>query len=189
MVERTTVGARAGQSSWRAVLERATLREILMGAQDNLTNVLAVVLGVAIGAGRADLVALAGLSAAVAEAISMGGVLYSATRAEVAREQLDPLAFASASVATRLSPSASGLVTAIAALAGGLVPLLPFVVLPLAGAVGASLAISIGALFALGSVTGRLSGQSWWRDGIRLLIVAGLAAAAAALIGTILQVG
>jgi len=40
------------------VLQRATVREILMGAQDNLTNVLAVVLGVAIGAGRADLVAL-----------------------------------------------------------------------------------------------------------------------------------
>lgn len=31
----------------RDVLERATVREILMGAQDNLTNVLAVMLGVA----------------------------------------------------------------------------------------------------------------------------------------------
>lgn len=44
-----------------AVIERATVREILMGAQDNLTTVLAVTLGVAIGSGRADLVALAGL--------------------------------------------------------------------------------------------------------------------------------
>lgn len=59
----------------RAVIKRATVREILMGAQDNLTTVLAVMLGVSIGSGRADLVALAGLSAAVAEAVSMGGVL------------------------------------------------------------------------------------------------------------------
>jgi hypothetical protein len=50
----------------RSQVERATLREVLMGAQDNLTNVLAVVLGVAIGAGRSDLVALAGLAAGVA---------------------------------------------------------------------------------------------------------------------------
>jgi hypothetical protein len=42
------------------------VREVLMGAQDNLTNVLAVVLGVAVGAGRAELVALAGTAAAVA---------------------------------------------------------------------------------------------------------------------------
>jgi VIT family len=56
-------------------IERAAMREILMGAQDNLTNVLAVMLGVSLGAGRSDLVALAGASAAVAEAVSMGGVL------------------------------------------------------------------------------------------------------------------
>ncbi len=53
-----------------------------MGAQDNLTNVLAVVLGVAVGAGRADMVALAGLAAGIAEAISMGGVLYTGTQAD-----------------------------------------------------------------------------------------------------------
>src|SRR5512142_247682 len=63
---------RAGAMTRRSV-ERALLREVLMGAQDNLTNVLAVVLGVAVGAGRADMVALAGLAAGIAEAISMGG--------------------------------------------------------------------------------------------------------------------
>lgn len=37
--------------------QRAAVREILVGAQDNLTNVLAVMLGVSVGAGRSDLVA------------------------------------------------------------------------------------------------------------------------------------
>jgi hypothetical protein len=44
------------------------------------------------------------------------------------------------------------------------------------------------ALFALGSWTGKISGAVWWRDGLRLSLVAGIAAFAAAAIGTILRV-
>jgi VIT1/CCC1 family predicted Fe2+/Mn2+ transporter len=143
-------------------------------------------LGVSIGSGRADLVALAGLSAAVAEAVSMGGVLYSSTRAEGALDARsrveggDPPAERCAG----LAPIQSGAVTFIAALLGGLVPLAPFAILPLPAAVPASLAISVGALFLLGSAIGRVSGSVWWRDGLRLLFVAGLAALAAAVIGS-----
>jgi VIT1/CCC1 family predicted Fe2+/Mn2+ transporter len=166
------------------VLERATVREILMGAQDNLTNVLAVMLGVSIGSGRADFVALAGLSAAVAEAVSMGGVLYSSTRAERALDARDAADVEPAPVRRgSLAPVASGLTTFVAALIGGLVPLAPFALLPLPIAVPVSLAISIGALFVLGSAIGRVSGSVWWRDGLRLLMVAGVAAFAAALVG------
>ena len=175
-------------SARRALLERATVREVLMGAQDNLTNVLAVVLGVTIGAGRAELVALAGTAAAVAEAISMGGVLYTATRAERdldARERGEP---AGASSEPRLGPAGAAAVCGLAALAGGLLPLLPFLALPLAGAVVASLALSIVALFALGSATASITRRSWWRDGLRLVAIAGTAALAAALIGAVLRV-
>ena len=85
------------------------LREIIMGAQDNLTNVLAVVLGVAIGSGETSTVALAGLSAGLAEAISMGGVLYNATKAE-----RDLAIRAGRSFGKR--PVRAGVVTALAAL-------------------------------------------------------------------------
>jgi VIT1/CCC1 family predicted Fe2+/Mn2+ transporter len=168
------------------VIERAAVREILMGAQDNLTNVLAVMLGVSVGAGRSDLVALAGLSAAVAEAVSMGGVLYSSTRAEARhRERLRGEAPARDGA---LTPAQSGFMTFVAGLIGGLVPLAPFAILPLHSAVIASLTISVVSLFALGSWTGRISGSSWWRDGLRLLAVAGVAALAAAAVGTVLRV-
>jgi VIT1/CCC1 family predicted Fe2+/Mn2+ transporter len=169
------------------VVERAAVREILMGAQDNLTNVLAVMLGVSVGAGRSDLVALAGLSAAMAEAVSMGGVLYSSTRA--ARRHDERLRGRPAEPTGALSPAQSGVMTFAAGLVGGLVPLAPFAVLPLHGAVVASLVISIAALFALGSWTGRISGSTWWRDGLRLVAVAGVAALAAAVVGTVLRVG
>jgi VIT1/CCC1 family predicted Fe2+/Mn2+ transporter len=178
-VTTTTLVARAG------AIERATVREVLMGAQDNLTNVLAVMLGVSVGSGRADLVALAGLSAAVAEAVSMGGVLYSSTRAELV---LRSRTTAGPSTASALTPIRSGLTTFAAALVGGLVPLAPFLVLPLSSAVAVSIVLSFVALFALGSTIGRVSGATWWRDGLRLLAVGGLAALAAALVGALLPV-
>ena len=171
----------------RSAIEHATVREVLMGAQDNLTNVLAVMLGVSIGSGRADLVALAGVSAAVAEAVSMGGVLYSSTRAEAAltaREGVD----VSEQAHVGLRPFASGFVTFAAALVGGLLPLAPFLVLPLPSAVVASIGISVVALFILGLAIGRISGSVPWRDGIRLVLVAGVAALAAAAVGAAMTV-
>jgi VIT1/CCC1 family predicted Fe2+/Mn2+ transporter len=170
----------------RRLMERATVREVLMGAQDNLTNVLAVVLGVAIGAGRAELVALAGAAAAVAEAISMGGVLYTATRAELDLDALEPVA--AAPRPARLGPAGAAMVTGLAALAGGLLPLLPFLFLELAPAVVVSLLVSITALFGLGSAAAGVTRRSWWRDGLRLVLIAGTAALAAALIGALLRV-
>jgi VIT1/CCC1 family predicted Fe2+/Mn2+ transporter len=159
------------------------VREILMGAQDNLTNVLAVMLGVSIGSGRSDLVALAGVSAAVAEAVSMGGVLYSSTRAEANRG-----GHAARGGGRDLSAVESGIATFLAALVGGLVPLAPFALLPIGSAVAVSVAVSVTALFALGSWTGRVTGVVWWHDGIRLVAVAGLAAVAAAAVGSALRV-
>jgi vacuolar iron transporter family protein len=181
----------------RSAFERATLREVLMGAQDNLTNVLAVVLGVAIGAGRSDLVALAGLAAGVAEAISMGGVLYTSTRADL---DLDARVRAEASLPVsaptpvaaagreRLSPAWAGIVCFAAAMVAGLVPLIPFVFLPLPAAVVSCFVISILALFGVGSWAGSVTGRSPWRDGLRLVLIAGTAALAAAVIGMILRI-
>jgi VIT1/CCC1 family predicted Fe2+/Mn2+ transporter len=179
----TGIGVRAGFR----LPDAAITHEVLMGAQDNLTNVLAVMLGVAVGAGRSELVALAGASAALAEAISMGGVLYSSTRAtELADAREDPKA---GRPRHGLRPLASGAVCTVAALIAGALPLLPFVVLPLQAAVAVSVVLSLVALFALGSWTGRIGGVVWWRDGLRLLVVGSLAAIAAALVGSILRVG
>lgn len=176
---------RAG--AFRRILAQATVREILMGAQDNLTNVLAVVLGVTIGAGRADFVALAGLSAGIAESVSMGGVLYNATRAE--QQMSGTLGATNGTTdASRLTPAFSGLVTFGAALVAGLIPLAPFALLPIGSAIIVSMALSLGGLFLLGSITGRIAGGGWAIEGLRLVAVAGIAAVAAALVGSLIQV-
>ena len=178
------VGEVAGERA--DVREAAITHEVLMGAQDNLTNVLAVMLGVAVGAGRAELVALAGASAAVAEAVSMGGVLYSATRAQAVSNVHRRVA--PAADLRLLGPVASGFVTFVAALVAGLLPLVPFAFLPLHAAVAVSVVVSLVALFGLGSWTGRIGGVIWWRDGVRLLLVGSLAALASAIVGTVLRI-
>ena len=178
--------AQRARAGWSEYFRRATVHEILMGAQDNLTNVLAVVLGVTIGSGRSDFVALAGLSAGIAESISMGGVLYNATRAELRLEAASGTVRLDAP--SRLAPFASGAVTFGAGIVAGLIPLAPFAFLPVSSAVWATLAVSLTGLFTLGSLTGRLSGDSWLGEGIRLVLIAGLAALSAALLGATLHV-
>ena len=197
--EATGATSRPGDRASGHSVARLILRETLMGAQDNLTNVLAVVLGVAIGSARTELVALAGLAAALAEAISMGGVLYTATTAELnldARERSET-AGAQATWAPpagarglrhRLLPIQAAAVTFGSALLAGLIPLAPFAILPLWPALAVSLVVSISALFLLGSWKGRVTGRSWRRDGIQLVLIAGFAAMAAALIGVVLRI-
>jgi predicted membrane protein (TIGR00267 family) len=165
----------------------ADLREVILGAQDNLINVLATVLGVAIGAGRADMVALAGLATGVAEAISMGGVLYTSTCAE---RDLDKQAAGAAedddAPPMRLrtkDPMRAAVVTFIAALIAAAIPLSPFAVLPLRPAMLASALVSIGALFVLGGWKGGVTARSWWRDGLQFVAIGSVAALASALIG------
>lgn len=156
------------------------LREIVMGAQDNLTNVLAVVLGVAIGSGDVSTVALAGLAAGIAEAISMGGVLYTATKAE------RDLASAAGAPSAR-HPVGAAVATFLAALVAALIPLAPFAVLPLGSAMAAAAVLSVVALFGIGAWTGTITGGGWWRSGARFVLIGGLAASAAAVVGALLE--
>jgi VIT1/CCC1 family predicted Fe2+/Mn2+ transporter len=57
------------------------LRQIVLGGQDGLVNVLGILLGIASGTGNASLVILAGLAATVAESVSMAAVAYTSSRA------------------------------------------------------------------------------------------------------------
>src|SRR3990172_8966993 len=92
MTETPIRAVRAGRAGGGGFIARLTVRETLMGAQDNLTNVLAVVLGVAVGSGRADFVALAGLAPPRPPAGPAGGGAVNATPAAPVLAGLIPLA-------------------------------------------------------------------------------------------------
>jgi vacuolar iron transporter family protein len=70
--------------------------------------------------------------------------------------------------------------------AGGLVPLLPFLLTAGRTAVMASTAISAVALFATGAVLTRLTRQSPWRSGLRMLVIGGGSGLLAFLVGSAL---
>ena len=58
------------------------LRQVILGGQDGLVNVLGIVLGVATATMDASVIIIAGIAATVAESLSMGAVAYTSSRAE-----------------------------------------------------------------------------------------------------------
>ena len=74
----------------------------------------------------------------------------------------------------------------LAALVAAVVPLAPFAFLPLGRAMVASATLSLLALFSVGAWTGGITGDRWWRSGVRFVVIGGAAAAAAAIVGVVL---
>ena len=60
----------------------ALVRDVILGGQDGLVNVLGLVLGMAVATGDSRVVITAGLAAMLAESIAMAGVAYTASGAE-----------------------------------------------------------------------------------------------------------
>jgi predicted membrane protein (TIGR00267 family) len=68
----------------------------------------------------------------------------------------------------------------ISYIVGGLVPLLPYMlVADLKGALYISVAMTLVALGLFGTIKGRLTGLSAWRSGVQMAAIGGLAAAVA----------
>ena len=57
------------------------LKDIILGGQDGLVNVLGVILGVAAATYQTKIIIIAGLAATFAESISMAAVAYTSTKA------------------------------------------------------------------------------------------------------------
>ncbi len=91
------------------------------------------------------------------------------------------------SPSTLEEPLGNALVMGIAYVAGGLVPVLPYLTLPMATAMPVSIIGTLFALFLFGGLKGRLVKQSWWRSGLEMVGVAGVAALAGFFIGRVVD--
>ena len=92
---RATVATAVAASSRHTERHRRTnwLRDVILGGQDGLVNILGIILGVIAGGGSKTVLLAAGFAAAITESISMGAVGYTSSvsqrdyyRAERARE-------------------------------------------------------------------------------------------------------
>lgn len=74
----------------------------------------------------------------------------------------------------------SALTIAVSYIAGGMVPLMPYILLhDSTQALLASVAVTLVALLVFGAVKGRLTGAGTWRSGLQTVLIGGLAAGAA----------
>jgi VIT1/CCC1 family predicted Fe2+/Mn2+ transporter len=81
---RATSDGAAGRVAARRDSQRQTnwLRDVILGGQDGLVNILGIILGVIAGGGSNTVLLVAGFAAAITESISMGAVGYTSSIAE-----------------------------------------------------------------------------------------------------------
>src|SRR2546426_6441142 len=81
---RATVATAVASSSRRREGHRQTnwLRDVILGGQDGLVNILGIILGVIAGGGSNTILLAAGFAAAITESISMGAVGYTSSVSE-----------------------------------------------------------------------------------------------------------
>jgi VIT1/CCC1 family predicted Fe2+/Mn2+ transporter len=221
-----------------------SLRDIILGGQDGLVNVLGLVLGVAAATAQLRIIVVAGLAATFSESIAMGGVAYTAALAErdyylaqlaKERREIEELPDVETEEVREifrhkglhgelleqvvkeitsdkdvwidvmmrdelhLTPVSEkgilrrALVVGVAALIGSLVPLLPFLLVPLFGvsvtlATILSLPFCAAVLFAVGAYKALTLVGDWRVSGLQMLLIGMVSAAAGYLIGRLLQV-
>jgi vacuolar iron transporter family protein len=85
-----------------------------------------------------------------------------------------------------VTPLADGLATGVATAIGALIPLLPFLTMPMAQAIWASLALSMTAHFAVGAARSIFTGRGIWASGRDMFLVGFGVAAAGYVIGDLL---
>jgi vacuolar iron transporter family protein len=204
------------------------LRDLILGGQDGLVNVLGIVLGVSAASEDVRVLLAAGLAATFAEGVSMGAVAWTSSRAqadhyesergrrlqqlrahpEESRRDLERI-YASKgfrgdllerivatiagdeTIALRtlmnedlgLEPAddasvrRSALIVGAATIAGSLIPLVPFFLMPRIASIWSSIGLSAVALFFVGAYEAKTSIGDWRAKGIQMTLI-GLGAAA-----------
>lgn len=158
--------------------------DLVLGANDGIITSFAVISGAA-GAGLpAFVVIVLGLANLVADGISMGLSNYlslestkeAEARVGVSEKRLDHL-------------SRHGLATALAFSSAGVLPLIPyFFNISLNAQFSVAIAATAISLFVVGASRTIVTGAHWFRSGMEMLLVGGLAALAAYGVGAAVKV-
>jgi len=68
---------------------------------------------------------------------------------------------------------------------GGSVPILPYFFFPISSAILLSIGATLLGLFILGCVTTKFTKRQWWRAGLEMLLIAGIATLVGYIVGTV----
>ncbi len=152
----------------------AYFRNFIFGVEDSLVSTVGLLSGVAIAGLTPREIFLTGVILIFVEAFSMGAGSY---LSETSAEEL----------ATRKDDTkrsfASALIMFVSYAVSGFIPLLPYLVMPVASAFPASIIASLIALLVLGILSAKVSRTSMLRDSIRMVAIGGFAIAVGVLVG------
>ncbi len=84
-------------------------------------------------------------------------------------------------------PVGNAIVMGIAYVIGGVIPVAPYLLLPIHTAMPISIVGTCFALFLFGGLKGRVVKQVWWRSGLEMLSIAGLAALVGFVVGRLVS--
>ncbi len=157
----------------------AIIRDLILGGQDGLVNVLGIVLAVAEATQSKYIILISGLAATFAESISMAAVAYTSGKAgkEYYQKKRNKIS------EEFEHPIRDALVVGLAAIAGSFVPLIAFFFLPVSIAVWTTLGISTLTLFVSGAIKANYTGTEPFKSGLEMAIVGMTAAIAGYFIG------
>ena len=160
------------------------LKDVILGGQDGLVNVLGLILGVASATASSRLVIIAGIAGNIAESISMAAVAYTSLKASksyyLAERKKEP--------EENKYPLKSAMVVGFSAVVGSTIPIIPFFFLDVTRSMAASVIVSIIALFGLGSARAFYSSGDWKSSGAEVAIIGILSALVGYFVGRILGV-
>lgn len=171
--------ARGDDNASRAGLRskiQAYLPELIYGANDGLVTTLVVVAGVTGASLSSTVILILGFASLLGDGFSMGASDYLSSRSAPKEED-------------RPSPGEAargGWMTYLGFVTAGFVPLLAYLVPWFGGFMfEAALGITCVTLFVIGSARAYFTDRRWYRAGIEMLVVGGLAAGAAYGIGAL----
>lgn len=171
---------RAHEPAPGADLVRHYLRDLVYGANDGIITTFAVVSGVAGAALPVRTTLILGVANLLADGFSMGASNFLAIRSDEAvramagEEPLEPF------------PLRHGLATCLAFVVAGSIPLLPYVVAPVALRFPVAVLATLVTLFLVGALRASVTRLHWPRAGAEMLAVGTLAAAVSYAVGVLL---
>lgn len=156
---------------------KINLRDLILGGQDGLVNTFSIILGLSAAVASERTIIVAALAAAFAEAISMGAVSYTSSKADKVRAGMEH----------NRELFGDAFIVSLAAFVGAVIPIVPFFFVVNPTAVIISVILAAIALFSLGASTGKTFSDSKVKSGMEILFIGFLAAFAGFIIGLILK--
>ena len=155
------------------------LRTAVFGVEDSLVSTVGLLSGIAVAGVSRSVILVTGFVLVFVEAFSMAvGSWLSENAADEYKSHAD--------VPLRRSFD-EGAVMFVSYFIFGFVPLAPYLMLEVSHAFPVSVAVSLVALFVLGAASGRISHASVAKNGMRMLVVGGLAIAVGVFVGELVR--